>query len=108
MSNRPLHNLRTKAAPGLSIAVWAHGDKVSATISKRYKDKAGEWVEGKTFFPSDLAALQILISRALEAMDEVPREQTDFSAPTEEPILKTEQAPNSGNAQTFDADDIPF
>ena len=110
MSRAPVAKFRSGISPAIQIAVWAGEKGYNFTIQKRYKDKSGQWVEGKTLFASDLAALAQLAPRAIALADdqrEIDRENGQGSQPSgfEQ---KFEQAPAAQTESVIDDDDIPF
>ncbi len=100
MSERkPLKTFKTGLSTGVQIAAWENQKGVSFTISKRYKDKdSGEWIEAKSFYPSDLAALAHLAPAAIEFADLMWEQEKQNSAGL---------APKE-TAKSFDVDDVPF
>ena len=90
---KPVMTLTTQAAPGVKIALWENTNGLAATISKSYKTKDGEWKDSTSFFAQDLAALSVLIPRAVAAIDKAKKQQ--------QPERREEQ-------QKFEDTDIPF
>lgn len=70
MSNKPVKTFKSSLGYSVNVAVWEHDGKLTASVQKRYKDKGGNYVEGKTYFTNELAALRDCCTRAIDYMDQ--------------------------------------
>lgn len=56
----------------VDIAIWQQendkGDYFTATVSRNYRDKAGDWKNGRSFGLQDLIALQFLLGNAIASL----------------------------------------
>lgn len=94
MENKPEWS---KKVGGISLACWKGEHGLSYTLRKQFKNKAGEWVDSKSFFPEELSVVLGLIMPVLMESLMRPQEPTQQpeAAPAQQGYLK-------GN------DDIPF